>query len=101
MKPFYPDPRGRSSTLRTISVKELKDALLVPNRAVRVVDSKRMVYILQDGLPVAVEVRLGATSDANSEVVGGDLKAGDLIVLNPPSNAFGPGGGNGGGPFGG
>jgi HlyD family secretion protein len=87
----------------TISVKELQDALLVPNRAVRVVDSKRTVYILQNGQPVAVEVRLGATSDTNSEVVGGDLKAGDLIILNPPSNAFGPSGGpgNGGGPGGG
>jgi len=86
----------------TISVKELKDALLVPNRAVRVIDSKRMVYVLKDGLPVAVEVRLGATSDVNSEVVGGELKEGDLIVLNPPSNAFGSGGGPGnGGPGGG
>jgi len=87
----------------TISVKEVQDALLVPNRAVRVVDSKRTVYLLQNGQPVAVEVRLGATSDTNSEVVGGDLKEGDLIILNPPSNAFGPGGGpgNGGGPGGG
>jgi HlyD family secretion protein len=87
----------------TISVKELQDALLVPNRAVRVVDSKRTVYLLKDGKPQAVEVRLGATSDTNSEVVGGDLKEGDLIILNPPSNTFGPGGGpgNGGGPGGG
>lgn len=89
----------------TISVKELKDALLVPNRAVRVINSKRMVYILKDGQPVTVEVRLGATSDVNSEVVGGDLKEGDLIILNPPSNAFGPGSGggpgNGGGSMGG
>jgi HlyD family secretion protein len=83
----------------TISVKELQDALLVPNRAVRVIDSKRMVYILKDGQPVAVEVRLGATSDTNSEVVGGDLKEDDLIILNPPSNTFGPG--SGGGPMGG
>jgi len=86
----------------TISVKKLEDALLVPNRAVRVINSKRMVYLLQNGQPVAVEVRLGATSDTNSEVVGGDLKEGDLIILNPPSNAFGPGGGSGnGGPMGG
>jgi HlyD family secretion protein len=86
----------------TISVKQLKDALLVPNRAVRVINSKRTVYILKNGQPVAVEVRLGATSDANSEVVGGDLKEGDLIVLNPPANAFGPGAGGppGGGPGG-
>jgi len=73
-----------------ITVREVQDALLVPNRAVRQVNGKRVVYVLQNKLPVAVEVRLGATSDANSEVVGGDLKEGDLIILNPPSaNAFG------------
>lgn len=86
----------------TIQVKEVKDALLVPNRAVRVVDGQRVVYILKDGLLTPVTVRLGATSDSMSEVVGGDLQAGDTIVLNPPSNAFGPGrGGPGGGMFGG
>jgi HlyD family secretion protein len=85
----------------TISVKELKDALLVPNRAVRVINSKRMVYILKNGQPATVEVRLGATSDTNSEVVGGDLKEGDLIILNPPSSAFGPGSGGGPGNGGG
>ncbi len=86
----------------TIRVKELKDALLVPNRAVRVVDGQRVVYLLKDGVLTPVTVRLGATSDSMSEVVGGDLQAGDTIVLNPPSNAFGPGGGRpGGGMFGG
>lgn len=68
-----------------ITVREVQDALLVPNRAVRQVNGKRVVYILKDKLPVSVEVRLGATSDSNSEVVGGDLKEGDLIILNPPS----------------
>jgi HlyD family secretion protein len=83
----------------TITVREVKDALLVPNRAVRQVNGKRVVYVLKDGQAVQVEIRLGATSDTNSEVVGGDLKEGDLIILNPPSNSqFGPGGG---GPFGG
>ena len=81
----------------TITVREVQDALLAPNRAVRQVNGKRVVYILKDKLPVAVEVRLGATSDSNSEVVGGDLKDGDLIILNPPSTGFGLGGG----PFGG
>jgi HlyD family secretion protein len=76
----------------TILVKELQDVLLVPNRAVRVLDGERVVYVLKDGIPTAVEIRLGATSDINSEVVGGDLKVGDLIVLNPPAVIGGPGG---------
>jgi HlyD family secretion protein len=71
----------------TITVKEVSDALLVSNRAVRVVNGQRVVYILKNGQPVAVNVRLGAVADANSEVVGGDLKEGDLIILNPPSSA--------------
>jgi len=87
----------------TITVKEINDALLIPNRAVRVIDGQRVVYILIDGVLTPVEVRLGASSDSVSEVVGGDLQEGDTIVLNPPSSAFGPGGGGrpGGGMFGG
>jgi len=51
---------------------------------VRLKDGKRVVYILKDGVPVAVEITLGASSDTNSEVLSGDLKEGDLIILNPP-----------------
>jgi HlyD family secretion protein len=74
----------------TIFVKEVKDVLLVPNRAVRVVDGQRVVYILKDNVPTPVKIRLGSTSDTDSEVVGGDLKLGDLIVLNPPATFNGP-----------
>lgn len=82
----------------TILVKEVKDVLLVPNRAVRVVDGQRVVYVLKDKVPQPVKVRLGSSSDISSEVVGGDLKEGDLIVLNPPAVMGGP---MGGGPNGG
>jgi HlyD family secretion protein len=67
-----------------IVVQQLKDVLLVPNRAVRVVNGNRVVYILKDGAPQAVNITLGASSDTDSQVVGGDLKEGDPIVLNPP-----------------
>jgi HlyD family secretion protein len=69
-----------------ITTQQLEDVLLVPNRAVRLVDNQRVVYILQDGQLVAVSIVLGSTSDLNSEVIGGELKVGDLIVLNPPAN---------------
>jgi HlyD family secretion protein len=88
-----------------IQVRNVEDALLVPNRAVRVVDAKRVVYVLaEDGTLSPVEIRLGASSDTYSEVVGGDLNEGDKVVLNPPATAdFGPGNGPNGGnnPFGG
>ncbi|MDX9991372.1 MAG: efflux RND transporter periplasmic adaptor subunit [Anaerolineales bacterium] len=76
-----------------ITVKEIKDALIVPNRAVRVVDGQRVVYVLKDGALKAVNIRLGASSESVSEVVGGDLVEGSLVVLNPPAVLFGPGSG--------
>lgn len=79
-----------------ILVNELQDVLLVPNRAVRFVEGKRVVYVLRGDTPEPVTVILGASSDLTSEVIGGDLKEGDLIVLNPPTSFNGPGGG----PFG-
>jgi len=82
----------------TIVVNQLDNVLIVPNRAVRVVNGQQVVYILKNGILTPVNVTLGASSDTVSEVVAGDLKVGDQIVLNPPANVFG---GNGGGPFGG
>lgn len=67
-----------------IVVNQLKDVLLVPNRAVRVVEGDRVVYVLRsDGQVDTVVVILDASSDSHSEVVGGDLQVGDAIVLNP------------------
>ncbi len=88
----------------TITVKKVTNALLVPSRAVRLVNNQLVVYILSNGQPQAVNVTLGASSDTMSEVVSSNLKAGDTIILNPPSNLFsrpsGTGAGGGGG-FGG
>ena len=67
-----------------IIVDQLENVLLVPNRAVRVVDGQRVVYILENDTLITVKITLGASSDSESEVVDGDLQSGDLIVLNPP-----------------
>jgi HlyD family secretion protein len=85
-----------------IVIKEIKDAVLVPSRAVRLVDNNYVAYILKDGAPQQVKIRLGSSSDTMSVVVGGDLKEGDEVILNPPTSLQ-PGGGppGGGGPFGG
>ncbi len=74
-----------------IVTKQIKDQLLVPNRAVRSSNGQRIVYILRNGQLKPVNVTLGASSDTESVVTGGQLKEGDLIVLNPPAT-FGPGG---------
>ena len=78
----------------SVVVQEVKDVVLIPNRAVRLVNEERVVYVLVNGKPVEVKVTLGASSDKNSVLIGGDLKEGDLIILNPPSIMMG-------GPFGG
>jgi HlyD family secretion protein len=67
-----------------IVVSHIENVLLVPNRAVRVQDGQRVVFVMRDGLPVTVEITLGASSETDSEVLAGELKVGDLIVLNPP-----------------
>lgn len=85
-----------------ILVDQIKNQLLVPNRAVRLVNGKRIVYVLVNNKSQQVDVTLGSSSDTMSVVLGGGLKEGDLIILNPPTQ-FGPGGGGGpgGGPGGG
>jgi HlyD family secretion protein len=78
-----------------ITVDETQDVLLVPNRAVRVSDGARVVYLLVNEQPVKTELTLGPSSDTMSAVAGGDVKEGDIVILNPPVE-FGPGGGPGG-----
>ena len=77
-----------------IVVNQLEDVLLVPNRAVRFQEGKRIVYVLGDNplMPDQVEIEIGSSSDLYSEVMEGSIKEGDLIVLNPPTEFSPPGG---------
>ena len=87
---------GMTSAVNMV-VEDLDNVLLVPNRAVRIRDGERVVFVLQNGTAEAVPIVLGASSDLVSEVAGGDLQAGDLIILNPPAESFFGGGPPGGG----
>lgn len=69
-----------------IVISQIKDVLIVPNRAVRSIDQNLVVYILKNNVPTPVTIKLGASSDTESEILSGDVKEGDLIVLNPPSS---------------
>ena len=76
-----------------VVVEEMQDVLLVQNRAVRLVDNQRVVYVLENGQPVKKDITLGSSSDTLSVIAGGDVKEGDVIILNPPAEfAPGPGG---------
>jgi HlyD family secretion protein len=74
----------------------IEDTLLVQNRAVRLRDGNRVVYVLRNGVPVMTQIQLGVTADTLSQVVGGDVKEGDQLVLNPPVQFAPPSGRPGG-----
>jgi len=73
-----------------IVVTELQDVLLVPNRAVRVQNGRRVVYVMRGLSLQPLQITLGASSETYSEVVAGELQEGDVIVLNPPVSSFDP-----------
>ena len=78
------DVKAGMTAAVNIAIKQLQDVLLVPNRAVRIKEGQRVVYILRNGVPTPVDISLGASSETFSEVLEGDLQEGDQVVLNPP-----------------
>jgi len=79
---------GMTSAVNII-VGQIDNVLMVPNRAVRVVDKQHVVYVLNSGGTLKlVEILLGASSDVYSEVLEGELEVGDTILLNPSSSIF-------------
>ena len=87
---------GMTAAVNIVTI-QVKDQLLVPNRAVRLVDGNQVVYILKGGQPQQVQIKLGASNGTSSMIVSGNIKDGDLVVLNPPSQGGGPFRGGGGG----
>jgi HlyD family secretion protein len=85
------DVRPGLTAAVSIVVRQVENALLVPNRSVRWVRGEQVVYMATDPDNVITEklkmvpVTLGASSDEFSEVLDGDLAVGDLVVINPPS----------------
>jgi HlyD family secretion protein len=95
-----------------IVTSEVDDVLLIPNRAIRLLDGERVIYVLTESpekltqqlksesqrLPIfkagdsplnaiiPIPVTLGSSSSLYSEVLSGDLEEGDLVVLNPPAD---------------
>lgn len=66
----------------TIVVSQVQDAVLVPNRALRYQEGRRIVYVLRDGQVVPVPLTLGAASQAYSQVLEGDLRPGDRVIVS-------------------
>lgn len=90
------DVRPGMTAAVNIIVDQITDALLVPNRAVRVVNGKQVVYLLNNGQLVETPITLGASSDNQSLVTSGNIQVDDQVVLNPPQDLFSLGGSFGG-----
>jgi len=90
---------GMTSTVQ-IEIGRVENALLIPSQAIRSLEGQRVVYLLGDNptleLPATnakgsreaqifqVPITIGVSSPEFSEIIEGDLHAGDVIVLDPP-----------------
>jgi len=78
---------GMTATVRII-VDKRSDVLRLPDQALRYAPgpvsaaggAPTRVWILRDGRPVAVPITLGLDDDTYSEVVQGELRAGDEVI---------------------
>ena len=90
---------GMSGTANVILVSR-QDVLTVPNLAIKTQGTRRYVQVLKDGQPVDVDATFGIANDTLTEVTGGGLKEGDLVILPSartgatatPNRGGGPGG---------
>ena len=74
---------GMSGTANVILATR-QDVLTVPNLAIKSQGGRRYVQVLRDGQPVDVAATFGISNDTVTEVTGGDLQEGDLVVLPQP-----------------
>lgn len=71
---------GMSGTANIILVSR-QDVLAVPNLAIKTQGTRRYLQKLVDGQPVDVDATFGISNDTLTEVTGGGLKEGDLVIL--------------------
>ena len=106
-----PDPALKSGMTAAVAIvtDRRENVLTVPNRAIQVAGGQRTVTVLFEGQQIPVPITLGLTSDTASEIVDGQVREGDTVVLNattttatnrnggfPLFGLFGGGGGRGG-----
>lgn len=94
---------GMTAATRVI-VDQRRDVLRVPSQALRYTppsaassagsarrprnaDAPAQVYVLRDNAPIAVPVTIGLDDDSFTEIVGGDLKPGDKVIVSEQRGA--------------
>lgn len=93
-----PDPVLRPGMTAAVSIvtNRREGVLIVPNRAVVVSGSQRIVTVLFEGQQIPIPVTLGLSNETASEILEGQLREGDMIVISLPAasqSGFNPGGG--------
>jgi len=72
----------------SITVLKLEDALIVPNRAIRLDNGDVVVYVSRNGNIEKILVEIGSSSDNYTQILSGDIQENDTLVLNPPQDLF-------------
>lgn len=87
LKILEPDEQVRPGMTAAVNIiiSEIKNILIIPNRAIRLKDGQRIVYILTGEQLKETNVEVGSSSDTQAEITDGELKEGDVVVLNPPA----------------
>lgn len=77
------DSRVKTGMSGTVNISTLTktNVLLVPNRALSLVDGKQTVLKLVDGKPVETVVKVGLSNEMDSEILQG-LSANDTVLVN-------------------
>jgi HlyD family secretion protein len=74
----------------TITVAHVDHSVLVPNQAIRFTkQGQKTVYILDNNQLTQVPIKVGISDSVQTQVLSGNIKEGDMVVLNPPSVSAG------------
>ena len=85
--------RSGMTASASIVVGEKKDALLVPSIAIQTVNNQTVIDVRRGGQVTQVVVETGLSSDTQTEILSGDVKAGDEVVVSQSgSSLITPGG---------
>ena len=81
---------GMTANVEIITA-DIKDALLAPNQALRFYMedgdnakrySDRGLWIIRDGKPIRISIKMGVSDDANTQIISDELKAGDYVIIS-------------------
>lgn len=80
---------GMTANVEIITA-DIKDALLVPNQALRFYmedgdNAKRYqdrgIWVIRDGKPQRISIKLGVSDDANTQIITDEIKDGDIVII--------------------